>query len=107
MCKSFAMIGIAIGAALIGQPAQAATCPSGYKVFLNPPTQWQTPGNWSVSKPCCRGSGGDVQIASCVAYAKAPVGKGPVGSQGSSCAPGDAKCAQGHDVRKGGAKGAY
>lgn len=97
MLKVFATLGIAVVVSLAGQPAQGATCPAGYKSFLNTPNQWNTPGNWSVSKPCCRGSGGDVQIASCVAYAKKPVG-----TVGSHCKPGDAKCVQGHDVRKDG-----
>ena len=98
MRKTLAVISIAVATMLTGQSAQAATCPSGYKVFLNTPTQWNTPGNWSVSKPCCRGSGGDVQIASCVGYSKAS--GGTIGG----CKPGDAKCAQGHNVTKGGSK---
>ena len=99
MHTMFSTLGIAAVVMLSGLPAHAATCPAGYKLFLNTPNQWNTPGNWSVSKPCCRGSGGDVQIAYCVAYAKKTVGSG-----GSPCKPGDAKCVQGHDVRTGGSK---
>ena len=97
MLMSYSSFGFAAVLMLTGLPAQAATCPAGFKLFLNTPNQWNTPGNWSVSKPCCRGSGGDVEIAYCVAYAKKPVG-----SVGSTCKPGDAKCNKGHDVRKGG-----
>ena len=96
MRRIFSALGVAAVVILSGLPADAATCPTGYKVFLNTPNQWNTPGNWSVSKPCCRGSGGDVEIAYCVAYAKKPVG-----SASGNCKPGDAKCNQGHDVRKG------
>ena len=70
MYKFFAMIGISVVVVLAGQPAQAAVCPAGFKFFPNPPTQWNTPGNWSVAKPCCRGTGGDVEIAYCVAHPK-------------------------------------
>lgn len=96
MLKISSTLAIAAVVMLTGYQAQAANCPAGYKLFSNTPNQWNTPGNWSVSKPCCRGSGGDVEIAYCVAYAK-----NPVGSVGSGCKPGDAKCNQGHDVRKG------
>lgn len=99
MHKTLAVISFALAAMLTSQSAQAGNyCPAPYKVFLKPPTQWNTPGNWSVSKPCCRGSGGDVEIAFCVGYSTA------VGGAVGGCKPNDGKCLKGHNVTRGGIK---